>query len=31
MEGCNPAHTPMEEQLKLSPESTAKEVEATKY
>jgi hypothetical protein len=31
MEGCNPAHTPMEERLKLSRESTAKEVDATKY
>jgi hypothetical protein len=31
MEGCNPAHTLMEERLKLSRESTAKEVTATKY
>jgi hypothetical protein len=31
MEGCNPAHTPMEEQLKLSRESTTKEVDAMKY
>ena len=27
--GCNPAHTPMEERLKLSRDSTAKEVDAT--
>ena len=26
MTGCNPAHTPMEEKLKLSQESTAEEV-----
>jgi hypothetical protein len=31
MEGCNPAHNPMEQQLKLSYESIAKEVDATKY
>ena len=29
--GCNPAHTPMEESLKLSRDSTAKEVDATRY
>nr|CCI55340.1 PH01B019A14.9 [Phyllostachys edulis] len=28
---CNPAHTPMEERLKLSRESTAEEVDATQY
>ena len=27
--GCNPAHTPMEKRLKLSRNSTAKEVDAT--
>ena len=27
--GCNPAHTPMEERLRLSRDSTAKEVDAT--
>lgn len=31
MEGCNPAHTPMEERLRLSRESTAEEVDATEY
>ena len=29
--GCNPAYTPMEERLKLSHDSTAKEVDATQY
>jgi hypothetical protein len=29
--GCNPAYTPMEERLKLSRDSTAKEVDATEY
>jgi len=29
--GCNPAHTPMEERLKLSRDSTAKEVDAMRY
>ncbi|XP_066324173.1 uncharacterized mitochondrial protein AtMg00810-like [Miscanthus floridulus] len=29
--GCNLAHTPMEERLKLSSDSTAKEVDATRY
>ena len=29
--GYNPAHTPMEERLKLSHNSTAKEVDATWY
>jgi hypothetical protein len=28
---CNPAHTPMEERLKLSRESTAEEVDTTQY
>jgi hypothetical protein len=28
---CNPAYTPMEERLKLSRDSTAKEVNATEY
>jgi hypothetical protein len=28
---CNPAHTPMEERLKLSRESTVEEVDATQY
>lgn len=28
---CNPAHTPMEERLKLSRDSTAEEVDATQY
>ena len=31
MTGYNPAHTPMEEKLKLSRESTAKEVDPTHY
>ena len=31
MTGCNPAHTPMEEKLKLSQESTAEEVDPTHY
>jgi hypothetical protein len=31
MEGCNPAHTPMEERLKLSRYSEAEEVDATHY
>lgn len=31
MEGCNPAHNPMEQRLKLSHESTAEEVDATEY
>jgi len=31
MAGCNPATTPMEERLKLSKESTAKEVNPTQY
>jgi hypothetical protein len=31
MEGCNSAHTPMEERLRLSRESTAEEVDATEY
>jgi len=31
MEGCNPAHTPMEERLQLSRYSEAKEVDATQY
>ena len=31
MTGCNPAHTPMEEKLKLSRESTAEEVDPTHY
>jgi hypothetical protein len=29
--GCNPAYTPMEERLKLSRDSTAKEVDAMEY
>ena len=29
--GCNQAHTPMEERLKLSRDITAKEVDATRY
>jgi hypothetical protein len=29
--GCNPAYTLMEERLKLSRDSTAKEVDATQY
>jgi hypothetical protein len=29
--GCNPAYTPMEERLKLSRDSTVKEVDATQY
>ena len=29
--GCNPAHIPMEERLKLSLESTEEEVDATQY
>jgi hypothetical protein len=28
---CNPAHTPMKERLKLSRDSTAKEVDTTQY
>ena len=28
---CNPAYTPIEERLKLSRDSTAKEVDATQY
>ena len=31
MTGCNPAHTPMEEKLKLSRESTAEEADPTHY
>jgi len=31
MIGCNPAHTPMEEKLKLSRESTVEEVDPTHY
>ena len=31
MDGCNPAHTPMEERLKLSHHSTAEEVDPTHY
>lgn len=31
MEKCNPSHTPMEERLKLSRDSTTMEVDATKY
>ena len=31
MTGCNLAHTPMEEKLKLSQESTAEEVDPTHY
>ena len=31
MTGCNPAHTPMEEKLKLSRESTAEEADPTYY
>jgi hypothetical protein len=31
MEGCNPAHTPMEERLQLSRYSEAEEVDATQY
>ena len=31
MTGCNPAHTPMEERLKLSRDSTAEEVDSTHY
>ena len=31
MTGCNSAHTPMEEKLKLSQESTAEEVDPTHY
>ena len=31
MTGCNPAHTPMEERLKLSRYSEAEEVDATQY
>ena len=31
MIGCNPAHTPMEEKLKLSQESTEEEVDPTHY
>ncbi|XP_066347787.1 uncharacterized mitochondrial protein AtMg00810-like [Miscanthus floridulus] len=31
MTGCNPAHTPMEQKLKLSQESTAVEVDPTHY
>jgi hypothetical protein len=31
VEGYNPAHTPVEKRLKLSRESIAKEVDATKY
>ena len=31
MTGCNPAHTPMEEKLKLSRESTTEEVDPTHY
>jgi hypothetical protein len=31
MQDCNPAHTPMEERLKLSRDSTAAEVDVTQY
>jgi hypothetical protein len=31
MIGCNPSHTPMEEKLKLSQETTAEEVNPTHY
>ena len=31
MTGCNPAHTPMEEKLKLSQESTTEEVDPSHY
>ena len=31
MVGCNPAHTPMEEQLRLSRHTTAEEVDPTHY
>ena len=31
MVGCNPAHTPMEEKLKLSRDSEAEEVDPTHY
>ena len=31
MDGCNPAHTPMEERLRLSRQNTAAEVDSTHY
>jgi hypothetical protein len=31
MEGCHPTHTPMEERMRLSRDSTALEVESTEY